>query len=148
MMARNESKEVVIEATPEEIIDAIADPASLTELSGAIQSVEILDRTDDGRPRTLKIKVKVAGLTDEMVVEYTWADDVVSWVMVSGKLQRSHDGRYTLTPEGDKTRVRFDIKIDPLVPLPGFVVSRVARGVVDAATDGLRKRVLSVKKGR
>jgi hypothetical protein len=53
-----------------------------------------------------------------------------------------------LTPEGDITRVKFDITIDPLVPLPGFVLKRVIKGSVDTATEGLRKRVLSVKKGR
>jgi hypothetical protein len=68
--------------------------------------------------------------------------------LVSAKQQRSQDARYTLTPEGDKTRVKFDITIDPLVPLPGFLLKRATKGVMDTATEGLRKRVLSQKKGR
>ncbi|MBV9352246.1 MAG: cyclase, partial [Mycobacterium sp.] len=46
------------------------------------------------------------------------------------------------------TRVKFDITINPLVPLPGFLIKRTIKGVVDTSTEGLRKRVLSVKKGR
>jgi hypothetical protein len=52
-----------------------------------------------------------------------------------------------LTPEGDSTRVRFDITVDPIVPLPGFLIKRGAKGLLETATEGLRKRVLQVKKG-
>jgi hypothetical protein len=37
--------------------------------------------------------------------------------------------------------------VDPLVPLPGFLLKRGAKGLMETATDGLRKRVLKVKKG-
>jgi hypothetical protein len=94
------------------------------------------------------MKVKTAGITDEQVVAYTWHDDGVSWMLESAKQQRSQDARDTLIPEGDKTRVRFDITIDPLVPLPGFVLKRAAKGVLRTATDGLRRRVLSQNNGR
>lgn len=53
---------------------------------------------------------------------------------------------YTLTPEGDKTKVKFEITIDPSVPLPGFLLKRAMKGAMETATDGLRKQVLKVKK--
>lgn len=147
-MAVSESREVLIEATPEEVLDVIADVESLPEWSPPQQSVEVLERHDDGRPRRVKMKVKTVGITDEQVVEYTWNDDGVSWTLVSAGQQRSQDATYTVTGEGDKTRVKFDITIDPLVPIPGFLLKRATKGVMETATDGLRKRVLSVKKGR
>ena len=93
------------------------------------------------------MKVKAAGITDEQVVAYTWGDNTVSWTLVSATQQRAQDATYTLTPEGN-TRVKFDITIDPLVPLPGFLIKRTIKGVMDTSTEGLRKRVLSVKKGQ
>jgi ribosome-associated toxin RatA of RatAB toxin-antitoxin module len=147
-VAIKESREVVIEASLEEILDVIADLESLTEWSSAHQSSEVIETGDDGRPSVARMKVKTAGITDEQVVAYTWGDNTVSWTLVSAGQQRSQDATYTLTPEGDTTRVNFDITIDPLVPLPGFVLKRVIKGSVDTATEGLRKRVLSVKKGR
>ena len=147
-MAVHESNEVVIEAPPEDIMDVIADVGSLTEWSDAHQSSEVLDRDEAGRPLRARMKVKTAGITDEQVVAYTWHDDGVSWTLESAKQQRSQDARYTLIPEGDKTRVKFEITIDPLVPLPGFVLKRAIKGVISTATDGLRKRVLSQKSGR
>jgi ribosome-associated toxin RatA of RatAB toxin-antitoxin module len=148
-MAINESKEVVIEATPAEIVDVIADIESGPQWQGAQQSAEVLETNDDGRPRQVKTKVKSAGITDELVVEYhTWSDDVVSWSLVSSKQLKTQEGRYTLTPQGDKTKVRFDLTIDPSVPIPGFILKRALKGAISDATDGLRKQVLAVKKGR
>jgi hypothetical protein len=44
--------------------------------------------------------------------------------------------------------VHFELTVDPLVPLPGFLIRRGAKGLMDTATDGLRKQVLKLKKGR
>jgi ribosome-associated toxin RatA of RatAB toxin-antitoxin module len=147
-MAIKESREVVIEASPEEILDVIADLGSLPEWSSAHQSSEVVETRADGRPSVAKMKVKAAGITDEQVVAYTWGDNTVSWTLVSATQQRAQDATYTLTPEGKNTRVKFDITIDPLVPLPGFLIKRTIKGVIDTSTEGLRKRVLSVKKGQ
>ena len=147
-MAIKESREIVIEASPEEVLDVIADLESLTEWSAPHQSSEVIEWGDDGRPSVAKMKVKAAGITDEQVVAYTWGDNTVSWTLVSATQQRAQDATYTLTPEGKNTRVMFDITIDPLVPLPGFLIKRTIKGVMDTSTEGLRKRVLSVKKGR
>ena len=146
-MAITESSEVVIEATPDEVMAVIRDVEALPEWSDAHQTSEVLERDEEGRPRRTKAKVKTVGITDEQVLDYSWHDDGVSWTLVSANQQRSQDARYTLTPEGGKTRVKFDITIDPTVPLPGFLLKRATKGVMSTATEGLRRRVLSVKKG-
>ena len=147
-MAIRETREVVIEATPEEILDVIAVLSRSRNGLGRARVRRSSETGADGRPAQAKMKVKTAGITDEQVVAYTWADNSVSWTLVSASQQRSQDAKYTLTPEGDKTRVKFDITIDPLVPLPGFVLKRAVRGVIEISTDGLRERVVKVKKGR
>ena len=146
-MAVKESREVVIEASPKEILDVVADVEAMPEWSNIHQSAEVLERHADGRPQRAKMKVKTSGVTDEIVLAYTWSDDGVTWTQESGKASRNQVGGYTLTPEGDKTRTRFDLALDPLVPLPGFVIKRAMKGIMELNTDGLRKRVLKVKKG-
>ena len=74
-MAVSDSREVVIEATPEEILDVLADVEKNPEWSSQQQSVEILETGGDGRPRRVKMKVKSAGISDEQVVDYTWSDE-------------------------------------------------------------------------
>jgi ribosome-associated toxin RatA of RatAB toxin-antitoxin module len=146
-MATSDSREVVIEASPEEILDVIADVESTPTWSPQYQSAEVLDAYDNGKPKRVKMKIKTAGISDEQVVEYTWSGDVVSWTLVSAGQLKSQEASYTLTPDGDKTKVRFDIAVDLSVPLPGFILKRAMKGGVETATDGLRKQVLKVKKG-
>ncbi len=146
-MAVTESREVVIEATPDEIMDVLFDLESLTEWSSAHQEVEILERDEDGRPSRSRQVVKIVGIRDEQELAYSFHADGVSWSLVRGAQQRAQNARYTLTPEGDSTRVRFELTVDPLVPLPGFLIKRGAKGLMETATTGLRKRVLQLKKG-
>ena len=115
-MAASDSREVVIEATPEEILDVIADVEATPDWSPQYQKAEILDSYPDGRPKQVKMTVKAAGMTDVMVIEYTWTDDKVSWTLVSSGQLKQQDASYTLTPAGDKTKVKFDIKIDLVDP--------------------------------
>jgi ribosome-associated toxin RatA of RatAB toxin-antitoxin module len=146
-MATSDSREVTIEATPAEILDVIADVESTPTWSPQYQSAEVLEAYDNGRPRRVKMKIKTAGISDEQVVDYTWAGDIVSWTLVSAGQLKAQDASYTLTPDGDKTKVKFDITIDLSIPLPGFVLKRAMKGAMETATDGLRKQVLKVKKG-
>ena len=146
-MAITETREVTIEATPDEILTVLYDLESLPSWSSAHQKVEVLERDADGHPSKSRQTVKVVGVNDEQVLDYAVHPDGVSWTLVSSKQQRAQEGRYTLTPDGDATRVRFELTVDPLVPLPGFVIKRGAKGLMETATDGLRKRVLKVRDG-
>jgi ribosome-associated toxin RatA of RatAB toxin-antitoxin module len=143
-VAITETREIVIEATPEQIMSVLFDIETLPEWSSAHEEVEILERDADGHPIRSRQVVKIVGVSDEQVLDYAVHEDGVSWTLVSSRQQRSQQGRYTLTPEGDKTRVSLELTVDPTVPLPGFLVRRGAKGLMDTATKGLRKRVLEV----
>lgn len=147
-MAINGSREVVIEASPDEVLDVIADIEAMPEWSAAHQSAEVLETGDDGRPSRAKMKVKAVGITDEQVVAYTWTDNAVSWTLVSSSAQRSQNGKYELTRKGDSTVVKFEISVDLVIPLPGFMLKRAVNGSIETATEALRTRVLQVKKGK
>ncbi|RAU92201.1 cyclase [Mycobacterium colombiense] len=145
-MAITDSREVVIEATPDEIMDVLFDLESLTEWSSAHKKVEVLERDDQNHPRRSRQVVKLVGVSDEQELAYTVHDDGVGWTLVSSKQQRAQEGRYTLTPEGDATtRVRFELTVDLVAPVPGFLVKKGAKSLMDTATEGLRKRVLEVE---
>jgi len=125
-MTVTESREVLIEATPDEIMGVLFDLESLTDWSSAHKKVEILERDDQGRPSKSRQVVKIVGISDQQVLAYSVYDDGVSWTLVSAKQQRAQDARYTLTPEGDSTRVHFELTVEPVVPLPGFLIKKGA----------------------
>lgn len=146
-MATSDSREVVIEATPKEILDVIADVEATPVWSPQYAKSEVLDTYPDGRPKQAKMTIKAAGITDTQVIEYTWTDSSVTWKLVSSSQMKSQDAGYTLTPEGADTRVRFDMKVDLSIPIPGFILKRTLKGGMETATDGLRKHILKLKKG-
>jgi Polyketide cyclase / dehydrase and lipid transport len=145
-MAVTETRQVVIEATPAEIMSVLFDLESLTEWSAAHQKVEVLERDVHGRPSKSRQTVKIVGISDEQVLDYSVHADGVSWTLVSARQRRAQDARYWLTPDGDSTRVNFELTVDPIVPVPGFLIKKGAKGLMETATEGLRKRVVEVKK--
>ena len=142
-MAVRASREVVFEAPPEAILDALADIDSVTTWSPVHKHAEVLDRHPDGRPHHVKATLKIMGISDKEVLEYHWGPRWMVWDAVDTFQQRGQHVEYNLTPEGeDKTRVRFDIIMDLAAPVPEFLIKRAKKIVLDVATESLRKRVM------
>jgi hypothetical protein len=142
-MAVRASREVVFEAPPEAILDALADIDSVPTWSSVHKHAEVLDRHPDGKPRHVKATFKIMGITDKEVLEYNWGPRWMVWDAKDTLQQRGQHVEYNLTPEGeDKTRVRFDIILDLAAPIPEFLIKRAKKIVLDVATESLRKQVM------
>ncbi|MCW2691282.1 MAG: cyclase [Mycobacterium sp.] len=133
---------MVIEAPPEAILDAIADVEAIPSWSSVHRHAEVLDTYADGRPHHVKVTVKVMGIVDQEVLEYHWGPNWVVWDAERTAQQHAQHVEYNLRREGDGTRVRFDITLEPAAPLPNFLIKRAKKTVLLAATEGLRQRVL------
>ena len=143
-MAVRASREVVIEAPPEAILDALADIDAVSSWSTLHKDAEVLDRHPDGRPHHVRATLKIMGVTDKEVLEYHWGERWEVWDAEQTFQQRGQHGEYNLTPEGeDRTRVRFDLILDLAAPIPHFLVKKAKKMVLDVALEELRRRVLS-----
>jgi hypothetical protein len=139
------SREIVIDAPPEAILDALADIEAVPTWSSIHKHAHVVSRYADGRPRLVKVTVKLLGLVDHEVLEYHWGHDWVVWDADRTSQQHAQHGEYTLCREGESTRVRFDLTLEPSTPLPHFLVKRAKKTVLAAATEGLRHYVLAGK---
>ena len=143
-MAVRASSEVVIEAPPEAILDALAEIEGVTSWSALHKEAEVVDRYPDGRPHHVKATVKIMGLADKELLEYHWGEDWVVWDAEQTSRQRCQHGEYNLTPVGEeRTRVRFDLILDLATPYPAFLVKRAKKMVLDVALENLRQRVMA-----
>jgi hypothetical protein len=140
-MAVQASREVVFDASPEAILDALADIEDVPSWSTLHRDAEVLDRYPDGRPHHVKATLRIMGITDKEILEYHWGSDWVVWDAEETFQQRGQHGEYNLTREGDKTRVRFDLIVDLAAPVPAFLVKRAKKMVLEIAVDRLRSRV-------
>ena len=120
--------------------DAIAlfEAAIVAEAHPPLMPLRHIELRETGRPHHVKATVKILGLVDTEVLEYHWGPDWVVWDAKGTAQQHGQHVEYNLKPEGvDKTRVRFDITVEPGGPIPGFVVRRATKNVLDAAVKGL-----------
>jgi Polyketide cyclase / dehydrase and lipid transport len=135
------SREVLIDAPLEEILDALADIESVPSWSPLHKRVEVLDKYDDGRPHRVKVQYKLMGITDKELLEYHWGRDWMVWDAEETFQQHAQHVEYTMWPEAGQTRVRFDITMELRAPIPEFLMKRAKKFVLDVATEGLRHRV-------
>ncbi|WNG81266.1 SRPBCC family protein [Mycobacterium sp. ITM-2016-00316] len=140
-MAVRASREILFDASPEAILDALADIDEVPTWSTLHRSAEVVDRHPDGRPHHVRATVKIMGITEKEMLEYHWGDDWMVWDAQDTFQQRGQHGEYKLIREGDRTRVQFDLFIDLVAPIPEFLLRRAKAMVLDAAVDRLRTRV-------
>jgi uncharacterized protein YndB with AHSA1/START domain len=141
------SRKLVIEAPPEAIMDALADVEALLSSSPAYRRAEVIDRYDDGRPHHVRLAVRVLGVLDEEVLEFRWGPNWLVWDAERTKQQYAQHVEYTLQPDhtGTSTVVTVDITVEPDSLIPEFLIKKAGKTIIDAATDGLRNRVLKGK---
>jgi hypothetical protein len=139
------SREVVIDAPPEVILEALADVVSVPTWSSVHKRAEVIDCYPDGRPHHVKVTIRVSGIVDTEVLEYHWGPDWVVWDAHKTLQQHAQHVEYTMHRESeDRTRVRFEITLEPSAPIPEFLVNRARRKILYAATEGLRRKVMAV----
>ncbi len=128
-------------------MDALADVEALPSYASGYKRAEVLDRYEDDRPHHVRIAVKVLGLVDEEVLEYRWGPDWLVWDAERTNQQYAQHVEYTLRPDhtGTSTVVRVDITVEPDSLIPDFLIKRAGKTLIDAATEGLRNRVLRGK---
>ena len=141
-MADQTSSSLTIAASPDAVLDVIADLPAYPQWNGEIKRVEVLEAQPDGRPRRARFEISSSGLTDSYVLEYDWSRDGVRWRLVEpSALQKSQEGSYQLTVVGDGTAVRYDLRIDARLPMIGAMRRKIEKRIVDGALSELKRRV-------
>ena len=148
-MADKVSDSVKINASPEEVMAVIANLEDYPSWSDGFTSVEIVSTHDDGGPKDVSFTIATPIGKDVYEISYVWAgNDSVSWSRNTddaGKpkssMMKRLIGSYTLTPQGEGTKVTYELEIDPKIPMMGFMKKKAASTIVDQALNGLKKRV-------
>jgi hypothetical protein len=134
--------DVDIHATAREILEVLADLPHYPDWSAVHKRATVETRYPTGRPKRATMAVRAAGMTDEQTLDYAWHRDGFEWTLVRSGQQRHQAGQYTITKGADGTsHVHYELRIDPTIPVPGFLARAVMKKAAVAATDGLKQRV-------
>ena len=133
------TRTVEVAAGFDDVLAVIRDVESQVTWIPEILAVELLEEYEDGLPATAHFKAAAPVGTDEYTLEYEHSDDGMTWSLVSGRLQTGQDGTYAVRAlDDDTTQVTYTLRISHHLPLPGFVRSRVIKGLVENTVNGLK----------
>ena len=63
-----------------------------------------------------------------------------AWTQIKSDLTAKLDGTYRFEPQGEGTLVHYELEVDLVVPIPGFVKSRAASRIMTQALRELKAR--------
>ena len=147
-MADVARQEATIAAPVAELWDVLVDFERYPTWARDLKQVEVLERDGEGRGTVVLYRAAAMGRSTTYVLQYDHgeAPHRLPWVLVRGDIMRKLDGAYVLTPDPDdpgRTRVVYDLEVDLVIPLPGFVKNRAEHKIIHTALRELRDRVES-----
>ena len=145
-MTDTASERIRVEAPADRCYDVAVDFESYPEWVRDVKEAKILETDEEGRGKRVEFRAAALGKSIRYVLEYDFSDapHSFSWKFVDGDMLRRLDGTYRFEPDGDSTRVHYDLAVELAVPLPGLLKRRAAGLIMGSALKELKKQVEAV----
>jgi uncharacterized membrane protein len=139
-MADRVTETTTIAAPPDAVMEILLDFPRYPEWARDLKSVEVLATDDAGRATEVRFRAAGMGRSTSYTLAYDHArPDVLAWVLAEGDITRKLDGRYVLSAaDGDATTVTYELEVELMIPLPGFVKRRTQGKIMHTALDELK----------
>jgi uncharacterized protein YndB with AHSA1/START domain len=127
VMAETASEFTTIAAPPDKVWGIAVDIERYPEWAHDLKEAVIVARDDQGRATEVEFRASALGRSTHYTLAYDYSESpsVLSWKMLKGDIQRQITGAYHFSPgENGGTDVRYDLSVELVVPLPGFVKRR------------------------
>lgn len=145
-MADYATETIEIAAPPERVLEALLDLEAYPSWARDLKGVQVDAVDEEGRGREVTFRAAAMGRSTSYTLRYSYERDPdrITWELVRGDIARRIDGSYTLEPvEGRSghTNVTYDLTVDLVVPLPGFVKRRAEAKIINSALRELRSHL-------
>jgi hypothetical protein len=141
---------VVINAPVEVCFGILTDFERYPEWAGDLKHAQVVEQDEKGEASVVEFRAAAMGrsTTYRLRYDYTGAPYQLSWVLESGDLERELDGAYYLRviEDGDdagSTEVVYELSVDLVLPIPGFVKRRAEARILKTALSDLKELVES-----
>ena len=137
-MAETATEIITIDAAPDAVWAIAIDLERYPDWARDIKAVTIHEKDETGRPSQVEFRTSALGRSTHYTLQYRYNEQPkqLGWSMIRGDIQRSIDGAFTFIPTPDgKTEVRYDLAIDLVVPLPGFVKRRAEVRILNTVRE-------------
>jgi ribosome-associated toxin RatA of RatAB toxin-antitoxin module len=141
MGSYGDCRTIDIATTPQRCYDALTDFEHIPEWQGAVRSVEVLERDEQGRGTVVEYEVdaKVKRVRYRLRQVYDEPHRIASEYLGGDFRDFAGEWRFSATDAG--TRVELDLRIDPGRFVPGPVRRMIADAVMRRALSDLRRHL-------
>jgi carbon monoxide dehydrogenase subunit G len=147
-MAETSTQSIVIAAPPAAVTAVICDFPRYPEWANGMQRVDVVEEYEDGYASQVRFVIDAGVVADEYTLQYEYAEDLsrIEWhLMAPSKMQRSQQGSYDITDNGDATStVTYTLAIELGIGMLGMFKRKAERVIMDTALTELKKRVESL----
>ena len=141
-MADHVIEKTTIAAPPDAVLAILLDFPRYPEWVKDLKAVEVLAVDDQGRATSVRFRAAGMGRSTQYTLGYDHSTPgVLAWVLTDGDITRKLDGRYVLEPASDATsgtEVTYELEVELVIPLPGFVKRRTQGKIMHAALAELK----------
>jgi hypothetical protein len=128
-MADQATEHVTIDAPPQRCWETALEFERYPEWAKDLKRAVVLSRDRDDRPQEVEFTAAAMGRSTKYILRYDYsgAPQRLSWSLVEGDIMKSLDGSYVFSPSvthPGATDVTYDLSVEVVVPLPGFVKRR------------------------
>lgn len=137
-MAETATESTTIAAPLDAVWSIVLDIERYPEWARDVKEAVVLERDDQGRPLRVEFRAAAIGRSTHytLAYDYSRAPEALSWSLVKGDIQRAINGSYEFAARDDAhTDVRYDLQIELVVPLPGFVKRRAEVRILNTLNE-------------
>jgi uncharacterized membrane protein len=142
-VAETANERIRIEAPPQRCYEVATDFEEYPKWAKDVKQAKVIERDDEGRGRKVEYRAAAMGRSIRYVLDYDYANApaAFSWKLVEGDMLRRLDGRYGFQPDGEATRVTYELVVDLSVPMPGLIKRRAAGLIMGTALKELKREI-------
>ena len=150
MTTEHATEFLTVAASPAACFVIAADFEKYPDWAVDVKEATVLERDDQGRGSKVAFRAAAMGRSASYVLEYSYPDEkTISWKLIEGDIMRALDGHYTFAPTSGEdvlggTDITYDLTVELVVPIPGFVKRRAEGKIMGTALRELKARVESL----
>lgn len=144
-MTDRAAQTILVHASRDACLSIVLDVERYPEWAKDVKEAIVRSRDDEGRPSRVEFRASALGRSTHYVLVYDYSDlpNRLSWHLVEGDIMRALDGAYSFVEVDEGTQVFYELDIELVIPLPGFVKRRAEARILAEAVKDLKSRAES-----
>jgi uncharacterized membrane protein len=136
-MTDRAAQTTLINAPLEKCVGVVLDFEAYPQWAKDVKMAKVRALDDQGRATEVEFRASALGRSTHYTLKYDYSEapQRVSWRLVEGDIMRSLHGAYSFLAVDGGTQVFYELDIELVIPLPGFVKRRAEARILDSVKE-------------